>query len=266
MNSVTSEPGASIASLKFLVVEDHYLVREGLKLAILQMDRHSTVLEAESVSEAADLYRANPDIDLVLLDLGLPGTTGMSSLVSLYESCPDARVVVISGTHDLKTVRAALKRGILGFIPKLSGSTPLSNALRFVLNGDIYVPPEVFNEEDEDVVLASAPAAPPPPALANRASAKTPKDAGLTTRQIEVLGLLLEGKSNKQICRDLGLAMGTVKSHVAAILQVLGSSSRAQAVVSVEDLGWRPMILEGSMTTSPATAPTAAPSTTPSGL
>jgi DNA-binding NarL/FixJ family response regulator len=246
MPHVTSESRASCEGLKFILVEDHYLVREGLKLAIRQLDRHSTVLEAESVAEAAELYQANPDVDLVLLDLGLPGTTGMDSLVSLYHLCPGARVVVISGTHDLKTVRAALKRGILGFIPKLSGSTPLANALRFVLNGDIYVPPEVFIDDGADDEPAPVPA--PIPALPGRAKASTPKDAGLTARQIDVLRLLLEGKSNKQICRDLELAMGTVKSHVAAILQVLGTASRSQAVAAIEDLGWRSMIQQGRKT------------------
>ena len=239
-----SVPGESIApspGLKILLVEDHYLVREGLKLAIMQMDRQSTVLEAESVAEAAEFYLVNPDIDLVLLDLGLPGTTGMGSLELLYQSCPDARVVVISGTHDLKTVRSALKRGILGFIPKLSASASLANALRFVLNGDIYVPPEVFIDDYQEEESAPAPVA----VLPGRSKASTPKDAGLTTRQIEVLRLLLEGRSNKQICRELELAMGTVKSHVAAILQVLGATSRSQAVASIEDLGWRSIIQEG---------------------
>ncbi|MBC7376997.1 MAG: response regulator transcription factor [Burkholderiaceae bacterium] len=245
-SELTPVPGESIApcpGLKILLVEDHYLVREGLKLAIMQMDRQSTVLEAESVAEAAEFYLVNPDIDLVLLDLGLPGTTGMGSLELLYQSCPDARVVVISGTHDLKTVRSALKRGILGFIPKLSASASLANALRFVLNGDIYVPPEVFIDDyqEEESALAPAPVA----VLPGRSKASTPKDAGLTTRQIEVLRLLLEGRSNKQICRELELAMGTVKSHVAAILQVLGATSRSQAVASIEDLGWRSIIQEG---------------------
>ena len=235
-----NESSAPCTGLKFLLVEDHYLVREGLKLAIKQVDGQSTVLEAESVGEAAELYRANPDVDLILLDLGLPGTTGLESLVLLYESCPDARVVVISGTHDLNTVRAALKRGILGFIPKLSASASLGNALRFVLAGDIYVPPEVFIDEYQDAEPAPVPGH--IPSIPGKAKASTPKDAGLTVRQIDVLRLLLEGKSNKQICRDLELAMGTVKSHVAAILQVLGASSRSQAVASIEDLGWRSMI------------------------
>ncbi|CAN5663742.1 response regulator transcription factor [soil metagenome] len=237
---------ASCTGLTFLLIEDHYLVREGLKLALKQMDRQSTVLEAESIAEAGELYRENADVDLVLLDLGLPDTTGMESLESFYRACPDARVVVISGTHDLKTVRSALKRGILGFIPKLSASASLGNALRFVLNGDIYVPPEVFIDDYQD--QEPEPAASPLPVLTDRTKSATPKDAGLTTRQIEVLRLLLEGKSNKQICRDLELAMGTVKSHVAAILQVLGASSRSQAVASIEDLGWRSMIQESKKT------------------
>jgi DNA-binding NarL/FixJ family response regulator len=192
-HELTHVPGEAIVlctGLKILLIEDHYLVREGLKLALMQMDGQSTVLEAESVPEASELYRANPDIDLVLLDLGLPGTTGMGSLESLYRSCPDARVVVISGTHDLKTVRSALKRGVLGFIPKLSASASLANALRFVLNGDIYVPPEVFIDDLQDAEPAPAPA--PIASLPGRSKASTPKDAGLTTRQIDVLRLLLE--------------------------------------------------------------------------
>lgn len=245
------------ARLKILLVDDHHLVREGLKLSLLQIDRKACVIEADNVPQAIETYRQQPDIDLVLLDLGLPGLSGMESLAALYASCPDARVVVVSAKHDLRTVRAALEMGVSGFIPKMSGASATLNALRFVLNGDVYVPPEVFL--DHDIQEAPRPAfqkapepAPQPhlqPHLQPQQGSQpapafqTPREAGLTARQIDVMRLLLEGRSNKQICVELGLALGTVKSHVAAILQLLGAGTRIQAVVAVENRGWREAIM-----------------------
>ncbi len=142
-----ANPSASAASadqhLKVLIADDHYLVREGLKLALRQIQDSVEVIEADTVARAIEAYRAHPDLDLVLLDLTMPGTVGAASALDGFEhACPDARVVVVSAAYDMQTVQWALRKGALGFIPKLSGKDVLLSALRFILDGGIYVPPE----------------------------------------------------------------------------------------------------------------------------
>ncbi len=240
---VAPTDAVSAERLTLLIIEDHHLVREGLKLTIQGMNRQTVIHEAETIMQGIASYRKHRDIDLVLLDLTLsnttPATIGLASLEAFYAACPDARVVVISATHDMRTVQSALRRGVCGFIPKIAGPTSLISALEFVLNGDVYVPPEVFIHAELNPPVVNPPMTRAP---GLKVPADTPYAAGLTTRQIEVLRLLLEGRSNKDICRELNLAMGTVKSHVAAILHTLGAKSRSQAVAAVEGFGWRPMI------------------------
>jgi DNA-binding NarL/FixJ family response regulator len=221
--------------LKILVADDHHLVREGLKLTLLQIGIRTQVLEASTLAEAIDAFRATPDIDLVLLDLNMPGAAGLSGLDAFLAQCPAARLVVVSGTYDMKTVQTAIQKGALGFIPKMSGKRIVLSALRFILDGGIYVPPEPFisdrpPQEAESPLRATA-------AFSTKAAAK-----GLTNRQIEVLRELLEGNSNKQICRNLNLAMGTVKAHVAAVLSALNVNTRAEAIAAADRLGLRQLL------------------------
>ncbi|MDR6536954.1 response regulator transcription factor [Variovorax soli] len=230
-----AEHPAGDAGLKFLVADDHHLVREGLKLTLLQIDARTQVLEAATLAEAIETFHANPDIDLVLLDLNMPGSSGLSGLDAFLAQCPAARLVVVSGTFDMKTVQTAIQKGALGFIPKSSGKRIVLSALRFVLDGGIYVPPEPFisdssAQEGDGTLRTTA-------AFSARAAAK-----GLTNRQIDVLRELLEGNSNKQICRNLNLAMGTVKAHVAAVLAALGVNTRTEAIAAADRLGLRQLL------------------------
>lgn len=233
------------AGLKFLVADDHHLVREGLKLALKQLQESVEVFEADTLGRAIEVYQANSDFDLVLLDLTMPGNTGLTVLDGFEQACPDARVVVISASYDLQTVQAAVRRGVLGFIPKLSGKDSLLSALRFILAGGIYVPPEAMMTLPQEQLghppaeIRRQAAATPPP------GGPTPQDAGLTSRQIEVLRELLDGKSNKQICRDMNLAMGTVKGHVAAILDALDVSTRTEAISVAVKRGWPALLADG---------------------
>ncbi|RYX92036.1 MAG: response regulator transcription factor [Comamonadaceae bacterium] len=225
---------ALVQGLKILVADDHHLVREGLKLALRQFDQGVTIVEADTLDNAIAAYRAGDDFDLVLLDLNMPGTSGLMSLDGFERHCPDARVVVISASYDMQTVQTAVRRGVLGFIPKLSGKGTLLSALRFVLAGGIYVPPEMFLNEAGDVQANNT--------VDTTPSANTLQAIGLTARQVDVLRQLLEGKSNKLICRDLNLAMGTVKGHVAAILHSLGVNTRAEAIAAADRQGWRQLL------------------------
>lgn len=227
--------------LKLLVADDHHLVREGLKLALREIDPHVVVIEADTLAKAIEAYRNHTDIDLVLLDLTMPGNSGMSVLDGFEQSCPDARVVVISASYDLQTVQAAVRRGALGFIPKLAGKDALISAVRFILAGGIYIPLEAMMAMPEEERPAYATPSRPSGSMV---TSQTPRDVGLTTRQIDVLRQLLEGKSNKQICRDMNLAMGTVKGHVAAILVALKVNSRAEAIAAAMKMGWAQLLTD----------------------
>jgi DNA-binding NarL/FixJ family response regulator len=214
--------------LKVLVVDDHPLICEALRQVLKVLDKDIELLEAGSGSEALSKADKNDRLDLVLLDLALPDADGFEVLSELRERHPSFPVVVLSASEQAEVVMRALDAGAMGFIPKTSSNDLLLGALRLVLSGGVYLPAEV---------LRHAPA----PALArNPAAAETGyRDVGLTQRQAQVLALMVQGKPNKIICRELALAEGTVKIHVTAILKALGVSNRTQAVVAVGKLGLR---------------------------
>lgn len=227
------------AGLTVLIVDDHQLIRAGLKLCLEAIEQNVAVFEAETPESAIRAYRAHPEIDLVLLDLCMAGTQECTALDDFSRACPTARIVVVSATHDIKTVQATFAKGIVGFIPKLAGRTAFINALRFVLDGGMYIPPEAL--------LPISTALPHPQAQAAVARPVTLRDAKLTARQIDVLAQLLDGKPNKQICRELNLALGTVKCHVGAILGALEVSSRAEAIAAANKRGWRQSLSQSGM-------------------
>jgi DNA-binding NarL/FixJ family response regulator len=235
----------TFSRLTVLIADDHALVREGMKLSLERIEPDIRVLEAETLESAIETYRNCPEIDLVLLDLSMPGAQSSTALDKFSQSCPEARIVVVSATYDIATVQGALRKGVLGFIPKLAGMSAFINALRFILDGGIYIPPEAVMLPAFGPLAAHAPVVSemisqvqkPVPAAAT--SGTNPREARLTTRQIDVLAHLLDGKPNKQICRELNLALGTVKCHVGAILGALEVNSRAEAIAAADKRGWR---------------------------
>ena len=220
--------------MKILVVDDHALIRTALRGVLGELDRDVTVLEARDCRSAFDLIDAQPDLDLVLLDLNLPGMHGLAALDDLRARHPALPVVVLSSANDRASVMQALEQGAMGYIPKLSSNEVLISALRLVLSGGIYIPPEILAR------LESPPAADRQAAAASERGGspqRTPADLGLSGRQAQVLRLLLEGKSNKLICRELDLAESTVKNHVSLILKALNVTSRTQAVIAAARMG-----------------------------
>ena len=219
--------------MKILIVDDHPLIREAVRHVLAQLDRDVEVFDAESCPAAAEQIGAHPDLDLVLLDLSLPGSSGLSALESLREQFPAVPVVVLSARDDPGVVVGALDAGAMGFIPKTSSNDLMVSALRLVFSGGVYVPPQAISNQphDDHATLERFPEAP--------ALGIDPSDIGLTERQTEVLALLLQGKPNKVICRELNLAEGTVKIHVTAILKALGASNRTQAVIAASRMGLR---------------------------
>jgi DNA-binding NarL/FixJ family response regulator len=217
--------------MKILLIDDHGLIRQAMQGVLKKLRRDTVVLEAGNSAEATALLTEHPDTGLILLDLTLPDRDGFAVLTELRERYPSAAIVVLSAEQDPAKVRRALELGARGYIPKSAKADVIINALRLVISGGIYIPPEILAGG-----LSSPPQAPYAAAANPLAS---PEAAGLTERQIQVLALIMQGKNNKTICRTLDLAEPTVKNHVTAILRVLGVSSRTEAVVAVIKLGWK---------------------------
>jgi DNA-binding NarL/FixJ family response regulator len=218
--------------VEILVVDDHVLIREALRGVLKEVKRDATVLEASSCSQAMQVIAEHPDLELILLDLNLPDRDGFFVLTELGERHPAISVVVLSAQQDRDSVDRALDLGAQGFITKSGKRGVMIKALELVFAGGIYIPPEI---RARDTPLARQPDAKQP---ANRPSV-SPADLGLTDRQVEVLSLMMQGKANKVICRILNLAEPTVKNHVTAILRALKVSSRVEAIILVNELGWK---------------------------
>jgi DNA-binding NarL/FixJ family response regulator len=210
--------------MKILIVDDHVLIREALRGVLRELKTAAAFFEASDARKARSVVEANPDIELVLLDLNLPDRSGMDVLAELRERYPSLSVVVLSASDDKHHVTRALDLGALGFIPKSAPREVMLSAFNLIFAGGVYVPPEI---------LARPNAAKPMPAVA-RSSVTS---LGLTERQIDVLVLMMQGKSNKAICRALDLAEPTVKNHVTAILKALKASNRTEAVIAAGALG-----------------------------
>ena len=211
-------------AMKVLILDDHALIRDALARALADLDPSVTVLQAGEPHAALAIVDAEPGLDLVLLDLALPAMSGMQVLRALRERHPAVAVVVISANADRDNVRRVIEQGVSGFIPKSSTNEVLKNALRLVLGGGVYLPPEVLG-------LGAAPVVDTP------ADRTTPADIGLTPSQAKILARMMNGESNKLICRELNLAESTVKNQITLILKALNVSSRTQAVLAVSKLG-----------------------------
>jgi len=209
------------------------LIREALRGVLKEVKGEATVLEASSCSQAMQVVAEHPNLDLILLDLNLPDRDGFSVLAELGERYPAISVVVLSAQQDRGSVVRALDLGALGFIPKSGQREVMLGALQLVFAGGIYIPPEILARDEPSSWQRDE------EKLAARRPTVSPGDLGLTERQVDVLSLMMQGKSNKAICRVLNLAEPTVKNHVTAILKALEVSNRTEAVIAVSGLGWK---------------------------
>jgi DNA-binding NarL/FixJ family response regulator len=211
--------------LKLLVIDDHPLMREAVQGVVTRLEPGAMVLAVGDSARGFAIADAEPDLDLVLLDLNIPGLAGIPALKAWRRRYPELPVVVLSSADDRPTVLAAIAAGASGFIPKSSPNEVLLNALRLVLAGGKYLPPEAL----APVAGTGARVAPE-----RTLSLET---LGLTERQAQVLRLLAAGKSNKLICRELDLAERTVKAHISAVFRALGVTTRTQAALAAAKLG-----------------------------
>lgn len=204
--------------VRVLVVEDHALVREGLLMALRELQPGTTVSGAAEGNEAMRLLDAEP-FDLVVLDLGLPGTRGQTLLGVIRRRFPTLRVAILSAQDDPETVSRAMAQGASGFISKTASTSDLLAALRHVLAGESYLAPGVRETAARSAALQ--------PAGGNSLAQRF----GLTPAQGRVFELLVEGLSNNKIAELLGVTVGTVKIHVSGILRALKVENRAEAVL-----------------------------------
>ncbi|HSV69725.1 MAG TPA: response regulator transcription factor [Methylibium sp.] len=243
--------------MKVLLIDDHPLILSALKAVIQGLGDDLEVEGVGSAAAARKTLEADAGFDLVLLDLQLGDANGFDLLGELRNAYPALPVVVVSASDRTSDVIRSIDMGAMGFVPKRASNETLFEALRLVMSGGIYVPPMTLGVD----------AAPPPaPADADttpgylrvvgkeaaqdkfQTTAPSLASLGLTPRQTDVLALLLQGKPNKLIARDLNLSVETVKDHVAAVLRTLGVNSRTQAVLAVSQMtqqgatglgGWR---------------------------
>lgn len=222
--------------MKVMLVDDHTLFREGLVLLLAPLASPLALISVGSCEEAFAALPLNDDIDLVLMDLGLPGLGGLEGIRALQERRPGLPVVALSSDDDKATVLAALDAGAMGFIPKSSSSNVMLGALKLILSHGIYLPPSVFLAGEIGRVSLRESAR---GASSSATQMICPGDLGLTVRQTQVLHCILQGKPAKIIGRELALSPSTVKSHTSAVLRALNVTTRTQAVVAAGRLGLR---------------------------
>jgi len=207
---------AGTESVSVIIADDHPLFRGAMRLAVDGMFRSPRVLEASNIEETTTLLQQADDVDLILLDLKMPGMSGYSGLSYIRAQYPSVPVIVVSGTSDPLTIRRCLDFGAAGFIPKTTEVEAMREAIRSVLDGGTWTPPDF-----DPTVKSSKETAD----LVKRLSSLTPQ-------QMRVLMMLSEGLLNKQIAYELSVSEATVKAHVSAILTKLGVESRTQAVIA----------------------------------
>jgi DNA-binding NarL/FixJ family response regulator len=214
--------------MKILIADDHELFRDGLRHVLTQLDGSVSVVEACDYPQAISLAETEPGIGIVLLDLGMPGMPWNEGIQCLRKTLPsDVPVIVLSASDDRRHVLQAVNLGAAGFIPKTSSSRVMLSALKLVMSGGVYLPPALLDQSGDGDLSEST----------GLHSGQETAASFLTPRQREVLTLLGQGKSNKEIARVLQLAEGTVKLHVTAILKALNVNNRTRAVVAASQMG-----------------------------
>jgi DNA-binding NarL/FixJ family response regulator len=210
--------------MKILVIDDHPLVSDALRHLASRLGPATEVLAAGRCEAGFELAERHADLDLVLLDFHLPGLAGAPAVKEWRRRFPGLPVVVVSSSEEQSAVLASMAAGAAGFIPKSSPSEVLLSALDLVLAGGRYLPPQALGPDGPRA----------------RETLPSVDNLGLTPRQVDVLRLVAQGKPNKLICRELGLAERTVKAHLSAVFRALGVTSRTQAALAAARLGLVP--------------------------
>ncbi|URQ74435.1 MAG: response regulator transcription factor [Candidatus Ochrobactrum gambitense] len=207
--------------MHFIIADDHPLFRGALRQVLSGQSENVEIVEVGDFDAVRKLVAERDDIDLLLLDLTMPGGTGLSGLVALKALQPALPVVIVSATDDAATIHHAVELGASGFISKSASMETIGEAVRAVLAGDIWTPEGIDLDHPKDPEIEG---------LITRLRTLTPQ-------QTRVLTMLAEGLLNKQIAYELSVSEATVKAHVSAVLQKLGVDSRTQAVILLSRIG-----------------------------
>jgi DNA-binding NarL/FixJ family response regulator len=214
--------------MKVLLADDHGLFRSGCRLLVEELEPGAEIHETADYPQTLEYLKAHPETDLVIIDLVMPGMNSVNSLTRLRKLVPDVPLVILSAYERSSDARQALNLGAAGYIPKSSPKKVILRALQLIMSGGSYFPPELMSGVSQG---------PAPPGSDRKPTAETDEvGAALTRRQRDVLDLMAQGKSNREIAQGLGLAEGTVKVHVAAVLRTLNVSNRTQAVLAAARL------------------------------
>jgi len=208
--------------MKIMIVDDHALVRQGVSALLEREAGGAAVLQARHSAEALDLAATHDDLDVVLLDLSMPGMDGIAALREFGRRRPALPIIVLSASEDPALARRAFGAGALGYVPKSATAETLLTALTLVLRGEAFVPSLVLRAPDAD-----APGSPPP----------VSGSSNLTDRQTQVLRHLSEGLSNKLIAHRMGVSEKTIKAHVTGVLRAMCADDRVGAVQSARAAG-----------------------------
>ncbi len=211
---------------KILIADDHPLFREAIQNVIRDGFPGSEILETADLDSALAITLEHDDLDLVLLDLNMPGMHGLNGLINLRNEAPTVPVVIVSAEQDKQIVLQAITYGACGFITKSSPRAQMTDAIEQILNGNVYLPSDIIRSQKSTTRRAQSNEQSIPPELLQ----------ALTRKQLLVLERMTKGESNKQIAYNLDIAETTVKAHVSAILRKLNVHNRVQAILSAGDI------------------------------
>lgn len=211
--------------MKLILADDHTLFRSGLALLLKSQNAECVIWEGDSLDAALAEAAAHPDAEIALLDLHMPGMNGVKGIQRFIEMHTGLAVVILTGAEDPRQIQAVLAAGASGFIPKSSTPMVMLSAIRLVLAGGTYIPPQFLS----NAAVITHPAA--------ASNIRERAQVQLTERQAQVLRLLAEGKPNKVICRELNIEEGTVKAHIATVFRVLDVTNRTEAASVAREIG-----------------------------
>lgn len=208
--------------MKVLIADEQSLFRDGLTLRLKEINQNIDILQSSSLTEMLQILSAEPNTDILILDIDLAGFSAEETIKNIQNISPSAKIIAISSSEDAHNIKNILSLGAKGYIPKRSDSNILSGALKLILDGGTYIPPVML--KTDSISKSTSPTLPP-------------LKKNLTNRQSQVLDLIAQGKSNKQIAYDMGVSEATVKLHINALLRSLKVNNRTQAVITAQKMG-----------------------------